>query len=113
MTDVFDWAESDRTSLDEEPRVKKAKFGDGYEQRQADGINSTAQIWSLSFEEVDDSIADVIIAFWRTHGGVDSFDWTPKWATSPIRVVCPRWGRTIAGVGLSNMTARFEEVFEP
>lgn len=110
---VFDWAESDRSNLDEEPRVKRAKFGDGYEQRQGDGINTTAQLWDLSFEEVDDSIADTIIAFWRTHGGVDSFDWTPKWGTAPIKVVCRKWGRSIAGIGLSSLSAKFEQVFEP
>lgn len=111
--DVFLWAESDRSSLSEEPRVKRAKFGEGYEQRQGDGINSTAQQWDLSFEDVDDSIADAIIAFWRTHAGVDSFDWTPKWGTTAIRVTCSKWGRSIAGEGFSNLSAKFEQVFEP
>lgn len=110
---VFDWGESDKSSLAEEPRVKRAKFGEGYEQRQGDGLNSTPQIWELSFEEVDDSIADSIVAFWRTHAGVESFEWTPKWETVAIRVTCGKWTRSIAGAGLSHLSARFEQVFEP
>ena len=42
-----------------EPRVLKAQFGDGYEMRVKDGINSTPRTWTMSFNnrpkaEIDD-----------------------------------------------------------
>ena len=43
------------------PKVHLATFGDGYEQRLADGINSIAEVFNLSFatrtkEEIDDIV---------------------------------------------------------
>ena len=35
--------------LDNEPRVRAVKFGDGYEQRIASGINNDPQKWSFAF----------------------------------------------------------------
>jgi len=37
-------------ALSKEPRVKMAQFGDGYQQRVGDGINTIAREWSLNFE---------------------------------------------------------------
>ncbi|MBX3589087.1 MAG: phage tail protein [Ramlibacter sp.] len=110
---VFDWAESSNLSLEEEPRVNATQFGDGYEQRAADGINALVQRWDLNFEEVDNAIADEIIAFLRARAGVEAFDWTPKWGTVAIKVRCPKWSRSPDGEGLSRIAARFQQVFEP
>jgi len=110
---VFDWAESNNLSLEEEPAVTATRYGDGYEQRSANGIHPIAQKWQLNFEQVDNAIADDILAFLRGRGGVEAFDWTPRWATAAIRVKCPRWSRSPDGDGLSRMTASFEQVFEP
>ena len=55
------------------PRVLIATFGDGYEQRIADGINTLNEIYNLTFatrlkEDIDD-----IVAFLDGKGGVSSF----------------------------------------
>ena len=55
------------------PRVLVANFGDGYEQRIADGINTLNEIYNLTFatrlkEDIDD-----IVAFLDGKGGVSSF----------------------------------------
>lgn len=110
---VFDWAESSRINLDEQPKVLANRYGDGYEQRAPDGINNLAQVWDLNFEQVDNPIADDIIAFLRARAGVEAFDWTPKWHTVVIRVKCAKWSRGTDGEGLSRISARFEQVFEP
>ena len=112
---VFDWGESINSTMDEEPRVRRSQFGDGYEQRTPDGINAVVQVWDLNFERVDDAIADEIIAFLRARAGVEAFDWTPRWGTSPIRVKCGKWTRRPDGDGdgLSRISARFEQVYEP
>ncbi len=109
---IFDWAESDSSELEEQPRVHRQAFGDGYEQRMAAGINNIAQAWTLAFEGVDDPIGEDIMAFFRAHYGVLVFDWTPKWGTTAIKVVCSSWRRSIAGPGLCNIRAVFEQKFE-
>jgi len=58
------------------PRVRSAKFGDGYEQRRVDGINNINESYSVNFNNRTSSEADDIIAFFNTNGAVTSFDFT-------------------------------------
>ena len=111
---VFDWAEADSTSVSEEPRVTETQFGDGYSQRSAEGINTLTEMWDVSIEEADNQVADEIIAFLRARGGVEVFEWTPRWGTDPILVVTSGgWKRTGAGDGASTISVRFKRVYEP
>ena len=111
---VFDWAESRSSSVDEAVRVQETRFGDGYVQASPDGINTLTQRWDLVFEEVDDAIADAIVAFWRARNGVELFDWTPIWGgNTPIRVVCKGWRRVRVALGISTLTATFERRYAP
>jgi phage-related protein len=110
----FVWVESASTALEEEPRVLATQFGDGYAQRQADGLNPLAQVWSVKFAAVDNAVADDIIAFLRAAKGVTSFDWVPLWHTTAIKVICPSWRRAQpAEWGQSDIDAKFQQVFEP
>lgn len=107
------WVESDGAQLDEEPRVKSARFGEGYEQRSPDGINFMELAWELPFDEVDDAIADEMIEFLRLHKGHLPFSYVPLRSTTAIRVICRRWTRTHTSPGESSIRARFERVYEP
>lgn len=108
------WVESPGTSLDEEPRVRAAKFGDAYEQRAPDGLNSLAQMWPLQFNDVDNAIAEEMINFLRDKNGVTAFSYVPLWSTLTIRVICRSWRRSQGSqYGMSSISARFEQVFEP
>lgn len=108
------WVESPGTTLDEEPRLREASFGDGYVQRAPDGINNRPQKWELSFDDVDDVEADSMIAFLRTHNGVTPFNYWPMWASAAIKVVCKRWRRTLGSkLRTSTITATFEQDFAP
>lgn len=106
------WVESAGTTLTEEPRVKKAQFGDGYEQRAPDGINNTPQVWELSFDQVDDAVADDMVAFLRQQGGM-AFNYVPMRSTTALRFKCERWTRSYSTPGESSLRARFDQVFEP
>lgn len=93
------------------PNVRTTKFGDGYEQRQANGINNKPRQWSLSFSMRDNAEADAIEAFLEARGGVEAFDWTdPRMKT--VRVKCAQWNRIADRYNLSTITATFEQVFE-
>lgn len=115
---VFDWVESPGTSLQEEPRVARSQFGDGYHERAPAGLNPVTQRWQMQFSGVERAVADEIVAFFRARvtavAGLEAFDWTPLWATAAIRVICTSWTRVQDGEpDTESVTATFEQVHEP
>lgn len=95
------------------PRVRKAQFGDGYEQRMADGINARQQVWTLQFVNRDNADTAAIMSFLATRNGVEAFDWTPPNEETAIRVVCREWTKTVSRNNLNSVSATFDQVFEP
>lgn len=92
------------------PRVRRAKFGDGYEQRTLDGLNAKLQEWSLSFKS-GTTEAETIYTFLTDRGGVEAF----KWTTPDGKVaawVCDEHTLTRDNYGWSTVTAVFREVPE-
>ena len=55
------------------PRILTAKFGDGYEQRIADGINVLNETYSLTFRNRTKEEIDDIVAFLDTKQNVTKF----------------------------------------
>ena len=58
------------------PSILLAKFGDGYEQRIAAGINNLVQEYSVSFDNRTKEEIDDITAFFTDKAGVTKFDFT-------------------------------------
>ena len=58
------------------PRILTAKFGDGYEQRIADGINVLNETYSLTFRNRTKEEIDDIVAFLDTKQNVTKFTLT-------------------------------------
>lgn len=111
---VWDWAESPGTRLQEKPRLLAVQFGDGYSQRQADGLNAVVQSWDMRFDAVSREAGDEMLAFLRAQGGVTAFQWTPLWAAAPILVLCQQWSRSaLDDFGFSDISATFIQAFEP
>lgn len=99
------------------PRVKVAKFGDGYEQRLADGINNLEQTFMVSFKNRTDDDADDIIAFFDDKKGVTAFDYTypdtnAGGSEKTIKVVCDDYSLTFVNDEFSNVDAKFRRVYE-
>ena len=94
------------------PRVRIAQFGDGYEQRAAEGINSRAQSWNLQFNNRTNTEAGNILAFLEARNAVEAFDWTPPNEETAIKVVCREWAKTIVRSNLNSITATFQQGFE-
>lgn len=98
-------------NLTKRPRVRQVSFGDGYEQRSADGINTIRAVWSLSFNARTDAERDGILDFLEARGGVESFDWTPPTGAAG-KFVCREWNASLEAFGINNVNATFEQVFE-
>jgi phage-related protein len=105
----FTWNPFDASRKTVTPRVKTSRFGDGYQQRVGDGINTALEVWDCTFGPRDSETIDDIEAFLLAQAGVSSFTWSFRPGKS---FVCPRWTRGYTGVVLNTITATFEEVPE-
>lgn len=110
---VFTWTPEYGASVERKPRVRTIAFGDGYEQRARDGINTNPVKWSLQFNMRDNIETDEIMAFLDARGAAEAFDWTPPNESNTIRVVCRSWNKVLNKFNLNSVTATFEQVFEP
>lgn len=110
---IFTWTPDFGAKANYKPRVRLAAFGDGYEQRQADGINARNDTWDLQFQNRTDTETTSITGFLEARAGVEAFDWTPPTEASAIRVVCREWAKSIDRNNLNSVTAQFIRVYEP
>ena len=79
---------------EEEPRVRKVKFGDGYEARFKDGLNITAMKTTLSWENRTHPEMAVLMDFFRRHEGSKWFWHVPHGEAAPRKFVCSKWSHT-------------------
>ena len=99
------------------PRVHLAVFGDGYEQRLADGINSLSQEISLSFQTRPKAEIDDLVAFFESLAGVTKFrfdlaDTNAGSSTETIKVVCSEWEQTWEYDNFYTLAATLRRVYE-
>ena len=93
------------------PKINSISFGDGYEQRARNGLNTNPQTWELTFSNRTDTEAGDIDSFLTARGGAESFDWTP-YNESAGKYVCKEWSKSIDGFNRNSIEAIFMQVFE-
>lgn len=103
-------------SYQSSPRRFVAQFGDGYQQRITDGINSLQQSFSLSFNNRTKEEIDDITAFFVSKGGVTKFDFTipdsNNSGETTIQVICESWSQVYTYGDFYGCTATFTRVYE-
>lgn len=105
---TFTWSVKTGVVLGKEPRVRAAAFGDGYQQRVPNGINTMPRNWQIEIVNRR-PVVEAAEAFLAARGGAESFDWQPP--SGPIgKWLCRSWNATFAGK-TATLTATFEEVF--
>jgi|TARA_B110000495_G_C23028839_1_gene612070 phage-related protein len=111
-------------SRSSKPRVRVAQFGDGYQQRVADGINATEESFSVSFSNRSKAEADDINAFFVLKKGVIAFNFTVPDSNSStndsagspvttVKVICSEWQQSYTQLTGSSISATFTRVYEP
>lgn len=111
-------------SRSSKPRVRVAQFGDGYQQRVADGINSIEESFSVSFSNRSKAEADDINAFFVSKKGLIAFSFTVPDSNSStndsagspvttVKVICPEWQQSYTQLSGSSVSATFQRVYEP
>lgn len=78
-------------SFSEEPRVRRVKFGDGYEARVGDGLNRTAMQVTVPWKNRTHPELAVLMDFFRRHDGRRWFFYTPHGESAARKFVCPKW----------------------
>lgn len=103
--ETFAWVSDIQPSMSCKPTVETAKFGDGYEQRVAMGINSRMRTWSLKFSKNVSAILD----FLEARNGEEAFSWTdPLGMTGNF--ICREWRVANIAIGAYSITCDFEQV---
>ena len=112
----------DPVEVSHQPKVRAVKFGDGYEQRTAAGLNSDPQMWSLIADKRLGEDVGAVYDFLKARGGHEAFFWTPPGETVTRVFVCRGWKKTLehySGEAIVNgrktiqtLTFQLEEVFE-
>jgi phage-related protein len=111
---TFTWTPDYPFTETSKPRVRKAEFGDGYEQRIRFGLNTDLKTYPLTFKARDNTETAAIRAFLEARGGSESFTWTPPlWGAAAGQYVCEEWQITGDSCELSSISATFREVAEP
>lgn len=106
----FKWQFSTDLTEDSTVALKSVKFGDGYQQRYASGINNLQQTWSGSITRAKEEV-DEVIAFLKARSNGQSFTFTPIGGTE-VRVTCTKWSRTWEGPYVCKLSLTLERVYE-
>lgn len=112
----FRWMPSRNYTRRTNPRVKIARFGDGYEQRIPDGIHSRDDTWNLAFKNRTIVEVNQICEFLRDKEGFIGFYWEEPGTGNLIKVKCSKWNKnTIVAdnnYGFGTVTATFQRVYD-
>ena len=98
------------------PRVRTVSFGDGYEQRIQDGINSSEETYNTSFVNRTKAEIDAISDYFDTLKGVTAFNFTfPDTGDTEttIKVVVSDYQKTYLYDDFYSLTATLKRVYEP
>lgn len=101
------------------PRVLTATFGDGYEQRIADGINSINETYSLSFKTRPKADIDDIVLFLDTQKNVSKFLFTmpdtnntTRTGEKDVKVVATNYSVTYDYENFYSLSLSLKRVYE-
>lgn len=96
------------------PRVLTAKFGDGYEQRVADGVNPKDESISINFNNREASKINEIAAFFDAKiGKAFPMTITDHSGNTQIKVVCDNYAISYIAENFHSLSASLRRVYEP
>jgi len=109
--ETFTWCPKVEPTSTPDYRVRRSKFGNGYEQVVGDGINNKTDSWPVTFV-VGEAVALQIKAFLDRHAGFKSFLWTPPLGELGFyRATAP--SVTPNGAGIFTLNTTFTQSFLP
>lgn len=105
----FIWKCAPGLSVDNEPKIKKIQFGDGYSQKLNDGINNILPSINLTFENIDTEEVTAILHFLESRAGSESFVFLAPAPRGTLgRWTCERWTDTLDFYNNYTIQAKFD-----
>ena len=107
----FFWKPSYNLSIGNAPKVRSLRFGDGYEQRTVNGINSVLLRADATFDLRDSQEARAVAHFFASRRGAESFmlKLPPPYDLSKLYVV-RSWSSSLVFYNNYSIKCQFEEV---
>lgn len=100
-------------------RVLNANFGDGYEQRVLDGINTKKDVFNISFNNREAKDVNLIAAFFDSKAGksltftvTDTFN-GGNLSNTAMKVVCDSYNIVYLRENIHSLTCSLRRVYEP
>ena len=112
----FWWKPSYNAKIDNKPRVRYNQFGNGYQQRISDGLNTDLIEFTLIFENRNEKETVSILHFLKQRNGQESFVYNIPTIYSKSsnnltsRFICPEWGSSYISYNNYNIDCKFIEV---
>jgi len=109
----FFWVPSYSPTISTEPSVRTLRFGDGYEQRTPNGINTNLLKISLAYDNRDEAESTAIAHFLNERGGSEAFVYLPPSPYSSMKkFICRKWDVTMNFDNNYSIKVDLEEVVE-
>lgn len=108
-SEVFNWLPREGMETTRKPSVITVKFGDGYEQRRAGGLNADLKTFKPVFRVTDEYSRAALGSFLSRHAGMRAFLWRPPKYNRTVRVVCREWSISDNAM-YTDFNCTFEEV---
>lgn len=109
--ETFTWFPDTESDYGVKPHVETVVFGDGYELRVPNGINTRPMAWNLTFTRAKDESLQ-ILSFLEDRGGSKAFIWINPDQNSGV-YVCREWKvKRLKAGGAMRITCAFDQVFE-
>ena len=99
-----------------QPISRTVRFADGYQHRIIFGLpsNQNPKIFNLAWKNLSEQDSDTIETFLDARANDQaSFDYQPPREAVSMKFICRRWSKNMDFSNLANISATFEEVFEP
>lgn len=112
--EIFSWPVQTATqpTLEVKDKIRKAQFGDGYEQVTGDGLNPSQFSFSYSF--TGQAVRAMEIYNFLSRHKTKAFIFTPPYGEKGLyRVAADSLKRAVKGKTLLIVTATFEQAFAP
>lgn len=111
MAEVFTWCVRTEITGTGDFLTRQARFGDGYRQTAADGLNNETQQWPISIVGRESKVGPAL-AFLRARKGAVSFLWTPPLGVQGL-YLCKTYTLIPHGNDVFTLNATFEQTFQP
>lgn len=103
---------SQSTSASLKTRVNKVSFGDGYETRAGDGLNTVQKTYNLMWKSIPETDRVILDDFFTEEKGVGHFAYTPP-NGSELNWTCDDWSWTHGENDLVDFRATLVQSFNP